>query len=334
MVEANPHTLTELEANSTTTEVSRVPEIEIVVPAHNCEAWLDDLIESILLQDADNWRIVARDDASTDDTAARLAVWQQRLGERMMILPTGPNLGMIGNYDAVLAATTARWVMFADPDDVWKPKKMTSDVAAMRSAEAGAGAHTPIVVCSDAEVVDAQLHPIAASYWRWSRMKPSLCGVFHRLLVDSPVLSSTMMVNRALLKMSLPMTGAAACPDWWHALVACALGRIVCLPQATISYRRHPNNDSVVPTTASLVIGARRIGGAHNRVQRLVRQYSAQAGRFSERFESRLSSAQRRALDAARKLPSLGPLTRRWSVMRHRLWFGSSVKNAGLMLFL
>jgi hypothetical protein len=315
-------------------ETLNMPEIEIAVPAHNCAAWLNDLIESILQQDVDNWRIVARDDASTDDTAARLDTWQQRLGERMIILPAGPNLGMLGNYDAVLAATTARWVMFADPDDVWKPGKMTVDVAAMRSAEAVAGADIPIVVCSDAEVVDAQRHPIAASYWRWSRMKPSLCSVFHRLLVDSPVLTSTMMVNRALLKVSLPMSGAAACPDWWHALVACALGRIVCLPQATISYRRHPNNDSVVPTTASLATGATRISSAQSRVQRLVRQYSAQARGFSDRFEGRVPTADLHALEAAEKLPSLGPLGRRCSVVRHGLWFGSPVKNAGLMLFL
>ena len=76
-------------------------EIDIALPAHNCAAWLDDLMESILQQDVDYWHIVARDDASTDGTAARLAAWQSRLGERMTILPTGPNLGMIGNYDAV-----------------------------------------------------------------------------------------------------------------------------------------------------------------------------------------------------------------------------------------
>ncbi|MFY9906080.1 MAG: glycosyltransferase [Terriglobales bacterium] len=311
-----------------------MPEIEIAVPAHNCAAWLDDLMESILQQGADNWRIIARDDASTDDTAKRLAVWRQRLGERMVILPSGPNLGMIGNYDAVLAATTARWVMFADPDDVWKSGKMAVDAGAMRAAEAEAGAHIPIVVCSDAEVVDSQLHPIAASYWRWSRMKPSLCSVFHRLLVDSPVLTSTMMVNRALLEVSLPMSGAAACPDWWHALVACALGRIVCLPQATVAYRRHSNNDSVVPTSASLTTGAAQIRSVHKRVEQLVRQYSAQASGFSVRYEGRVSAADMHALEAAEKLPSLGALPRRWSVVRHGLWFGSVVKNIGLMVFL
>jgi hypothetical protein len=311
-----------------------MPEIDIAILAHNSAAWLDALVESIIQQGVDNWRIVARDDASTDDTAACLAAWQQRLGERMMILPAGPNLGMNGNCDAVLAATTARWVMFADPDDVWKPGKMAADIAAMRAAEAVAGDNIPIVVCSDAEVVDAQLQPIAASYWKWSGTDPNLCSVFHRLLVDSPVLGSTMMVNRALLKMSLPMSGAAACPDWWLALVACALGKIVCLRQTTVSYRRHPQNYTVVPMTAGLAGGVARLGSAHARVEWLVNQYSGQASGFLRRYGHLLPSADQRALEAAGKLPSSGPLARRWSVVRHGLWFGSRIKNAGLILLL
>ncbi|MGB6384127.1 MAG: glycosyltransferase [Terriglobales bacterium] len=309
-------------------------EIDIAIPAYNCAAWLDDLIESILQQGFDNWRIVARDDASTDDTASRLAAWQHRLGERMTILPTGPNLGMIGNYDAVLAATSARWVMFADPDDVWKPDKMTANVAAMRGAEAAAGRDIPIVVCSDAEVVDNQLHPVAASYWRWSRMNPRLSNIFHRLLVDCPVLTSTMMINRALLNASLPMAGVAACPDWWHALVACALGRIVCLPQTTICYRRHSQNDSVVPTTVSLASVVTRIGSAHSRVEQLMRQYSCQASGFLGRYQHLISPSDKRTLEAAGELPSLGLLGRRWNVVRHGLWFGSFIKNVGLMVLL
>src|ERR1700756_4814018 len=110
-------------------------EIEIAIPAHNCAPWLDALIESILQQDFDSWRIFARDDASTDDTAARLAHWQKRLGERMVILPPGPNLGAVGNCEAILGTTTAQWIMLGDADDVWLPGKMSVTLDAMRAAE-------------------------------------------------------------------------------------------------------------------------------------------------------------------------------------------------------
>jgi hypothetical protein len=53
------------------------------------------------------------------------------------------------------------------------------------------------------------------------------------LVVDSPTLSSTMMVNRALVELALPMKGAAY-QDWWSMLVAAAFGIVVMLDERTI----------------------------------------------------------------------------------------------------
>ena len=111
-------------------------EIDIAVPAWTTvvRPWIDSFFESVVVQDFHDWRIVARDDASTDDTAAHLAAWKLRLDGRMTILSDSAerNLGMVGNYNAVLAATSAPWVMFADPDDVWKPGKISLTRGAMK----------------------------------------------------------------------------------------------------------------------------------------------------------------------------------------------------------
>jgi len=65
-----------------------------------------------------------------------------------------------------------------------------------------------------------------------------------------------------------------------------------------------------------------------------VDQYAAQAGEFLRRFADRLPPADAAALNAAAILPSLGSPGRRRAIVRHKLWFASPVKNAGLMLFL
>lgn len=316
-----------------------VADIDIAVPAHNCGPWIDVFFESVLAQDHSEWRIVARDDASTDETAARLASWNSRLGASLVIVDSsrGRNLGMVGNYDAVLAATTAPWVMLADPDDVWLPGKISLTLRAMREAEATFGEKTPLIVCTDAEVVDSQLRPIAPSYWGWSRMNPDSASVFHRVVVESPVLTSTMIVNRALLDVALPLKGAA-CPDWWPALVASAFGRVICLPKRTILYRRHQANDSQAPLSSTLKEAIRRtladLGEPRRRVERLVRQLAPQASAFAARFGGRLAPADLAALEAASHLPDLGGLARRWTVMRHNLWFSSPWKSVGLMLLM
>ena len=297
-------------------------EIDIAVPAYNCAPWIDAFFESVLVQDYADWRIVSRDDASADCTAARLAFWKSRLGGRMTILDDSGtcNLGMVGNYNAVLKATSAPWVMFADPDDVWKPGKMSLTIRAMSDAQAASAVETPLLVCTDAEVVDSELRQIAPSFWRWSRMNPDLAQTLHRLAVESPVLTSTVMVNRALLDLAMPFTGAAACPDWWPALVAGAFGWIVCLRDATVLYRRHPSNDSLDPFGSAWTGATRRFLAnprePSRRVERLLRQFAPQAGAFAERFRKQLRPGDLAALEAAARLPCLGWLARRWTVVR------------------
>ena len=314
-------------------------EIEIALPAYNCAAWLDELIESILQQDVDNWRIVTRDDASTDGTAARLGSWKQHLGERMMMVEgSTPNLGPVGNYNAVLSATSSRWIMLADSDDVWRPGKLQLTLQAMQAAEAAHGPATPIAVFTDAEVVDEQLQPVADSYWRWSRANLAAAQVFHRLVVDSPAISSTMMVNRALLDLALPMPAAIWSQDWWAMMVAAAFGKVVKLDERTILYRRHSANDSLEPYAATTQGVVRRLlaapGSAREKLDLLIDRIARQAGAFAERFQGELSASDLAALKAASRLPYAGGIQRRWSVVRHGLWFGSLPKNLGMMLLL
>jgi len=70
------------------------------------------------------------------------------------------------------------------------------------------------------------------------------------------------------------------------------------------------------------------------KVHRLIRQVAPQTGAFAECFRHELSASDLVGLKAASGLASAGGLQRRWSVVRHGLWFGSLPKNVGLMLLL
>lgn len=315
-------------------------QVDIAVPAYNCEPWLDGFMASVVAQAFRDWRVVARDDGSSDDTSRRLARWQELLGGRMTILPDSGkrNLGLIVSYSAVLEATSAPWVMSADPDDIWLPGKISRSLEAIRQAEAALGSGTPIAICTDAAVVDSDRQPIAPSFWRWSRMNPALMRQLNRVAMESVALGSTMMMNRALLEQALPIESGAAYQDWWLALVAVAFGRLVALPEATILYRRHAINATADPYGSSLVGAVRRTlqapGAPRRRLAELVAQAARQAGSFLARYGERLKQPDAAALEALAALPLLGCLERRRAVMRHRLWFGSPVKNVGLLALL
>jgi hypothetical protein len=83
---------------------------------------------------------------------------------------------------------------------------------------------------------------------------------------------------------------------------------------------------------------ARRIltapNSARKKIDRLVGQFAPQAGAFAERFGHKLSAPDLSALNAAARFPHVGGMQRRWSILRHRLWFGSKLKNVGMMLLL
>jgi len=310
------------------------------MPAYNCAAWLDDFMRSLLDQDFTDWRLIARDDRSSDDTNRRLLDWQTRLGKRMTVLPDSGerNLGLIGNYNAVLSATTARWVMSADPDDVWLPGKITRTLATLREAENSRGAGTPLAICTDARVVDGDSRPVAPSYWRWSRVDPSLMGQPHRVAMESVALGSTMLVNRALLDLALPIESGAAYQDWWLALVAAAFGHIGTLDAPTILYRRHGGNETGGPYSASLAACIRRTlgspGAPRRRLEKVLLPASAQAGAFVTRYGGRLKGREFAAIERLAELPVLGPFKRRLAVLRYGLWFSSPLKNAAMLVLL
>ncbi len=310
--------------------------IDVAVPTYNCARWLDAFMESMLAQDFQGWRIITRDDGSQDNTIELVAAWKERLGERMSVIPnlSKVNMGAVRSYDVLLAATTSPKVMMGDPDDIWLPNKISLTVKAMEEAESMKGVDIPIIISTDAKMVDDNLKEIAGSFWLWSKYNPKYVTSFPRMLVEHPGLCATMMVNRSALDMALPFSGAL-CQDWWLILVGCAFGYVKLLPEKTILYRRHDANDSQIPLSVNFSKSVLQgIPFLHYRTNLILSQASKQAEVFLERFGDGLSSRNVAALEAVSKLQKLAPLSRRIAVVRNHLWFSSYIKNIGMMVFL
>ena len=312
-------------------------EIQILLGTYNYGQYLDAFMESLVAQDFAGWSLLVRDDASSDGTPALLEEWRRRLGGRMIILPDSgrSNLGVAGNYSRLLAASTAPYVMFADPDDVWHRDKIRTTFAAMQRCETALGAGIPCLVHTDLAIVDESLGPIAPSLWRRQGLVPDRGHCLSRMIVENTVWACTAMLNRPLATLAAPVPLESHNQDWWVALVAAAFGKIASLPQQTIKWRRHGKNDTdttrlgaVVAQTLSAPTAMRR------RLADLLDQGRPRARAFLERYRDRLTPEQIAAIDAFLLLPSLGPLARRMAVLRHRLLFTSRLRNAGMLFLL
>ena len=94
--------------------------LAIVVVTFNRSAYLDALLASIEAMSTGPWRVVVVDNASTDDTAAVLDRWRQRLGDDLIdVLAQAENTGGAGGFSAGTARALdlgAEWLWLMDDD--------------------------------------------------------------------------------------------------------------------------------------------------------------------------------------------------------------------------
>lgn len=214
-------------------------EIWIVLAAYNAGALIVSQIESIIAQTYPRWRLLIRDDGSTDDTREHITQWAERDARIDFLSDHQGRLGTVANFSLLLETALQRgasWVALADQDDVWISTKLAQQVA--RLDDVSLSLDHPVLVHSDLEVVGPNLEPYAPSLLQ-------LQGLRHEedalpvLLIQNFVTGCTCLANRALLEQALPIPGEAVMHDWWLALYAAATGTLGFEPQATVRYRQH-----------------------------------------------------------------------------------------------
>ena len=98
---------------------------EVVMATCNGASYLDEQMASIMEQSLPPVRLLVADDGSTDDTLERLVQWQRRSSIPIELLPASQRerLGSCRNFERLLQASRAPYVMLADQDDIWDHNK-------------------------------------------------------------------------------------------------------------------------------------------------------------------------------------------------------------------
>src|SRR5262249_54654542 len=119
--------------------------IDILLATYNGAAYLEEQLASIEAQAHPNWRLIARDDGSSDRTADILAAFRTRHpGKVTIVRDADGNLGLVQNFSRLMEASTAPYAAFCDQDDVWLPEKLSLCLARMRDLEAEHGRDKPL----------------------------------------------------------------------------------------------------------------------------------------------------------------------------------------------
>ena len=215
--------------------------VDILMATYNGEEFIKEQIESILLQDHQNFKLIIRDDGSSDGTLSVIKQYIEKFPSRIELLPSKKNVGVILSFSILMNESKSDYILFSDQDDYWNKDKISQSLSMMKTLECKYP-NTPLLIHTDLTVVDKNLKLKAPSFWHYSHLYPHKMKSLNHFLVQSAVTGCTMMINRPLLTLASPIPKLCVMHDSWLALVAITFGQVVTIPKTTLLYRQHKTN--------------------------------------------------------------------------------------------
>lgn len=209
-----------------------MPPIHVLLATYNGAAHLPEQLESLAGQEGVDWRLLWRDDGSTDGTVAILEEFAGRHpGHVERIAGPEGRLGAGGSFLSLLAAAPPGGLYaFMDQDDVWLRDKLSR-----AAGQLGEGA---VLVCTRLRLVTPELKPIGLS------PAPERPPGFPTLLAHNIAAGCTMVMNEPARVLALgARLPEGSFHDWWCALLVTGCGgRLVFDFEPRILYRQHATN--------------------------------------------------------------------------------------------
>ena len=230
-----------------------MPEIDILMAVKNGERFIAEQIDSILAQTFQDFRLIIRDNGSSDSTPAIIADYVQKYPDKIQAVHDDVDCtrSFTRNFMQLLTYAEADYVMFTDADDYWLPYKIQVSLWHIKDAERR-NPGKPIYIFSGLNVVDEDLqsmdvvlevNPQKAEYQKVTN-----------LLLSNIVSGCTSILNKALYsKCKGYIERMPFAHDSFLGALAAACGVVEHIPAAMILYRQHKHNAS----------GYMGVGGGH-----------------------------------------------------------------------
>ena len=220
--------------------------IIIIMGTFNGEKYLIPQLQSIQEQTVQDWTLLIRDDGSSDQTLAIISDYCNSDHRILLVQDHNKRLGAAKNFAALMhegLRQHADYLFFSDQDDFWLPDKLKNQLGCIKDMENRYGSETPLLVHSDLKVVDRNLKIIHESFMKYQGIRHINHNPLQCLIIRNFVTGCSTLINRSLLKSSLPLPDAAIIHDWWIALIAASCGRIEFMKNPSLLYRQHGNNE-------------------------------------------------------------------------------------------
>lgn len=215
-----------------------LPKVSVFLPTYNQRHFIDETIESILLQDYSNLEIVVGDDGSTDGTQERLLEYQVSYPSLFKLILSESNLGITANSNKILSECTGDYIALLGGDDIWLPGKIHKQVEWFIRNQDAAICHTKTESFDSLTGTTISITPESAN----PRNTPAGLGAF--LEAPPSYVGSSFMIPRWAIPDSGFDERLRLVSDWLFTLDLLTKGRMGYIDEVLTRYRRHSCNVS------------------------------------------------------------------------------------------
>ena len=259
-------------------------EVEVLMAAYNGEKFIAEQIDSIIAQTFKDFRILIRDDGSTDGTLKIIERYEKKYPEFIKIIHDNEICrNPTNNFFQIMKHASADYVMFSDQDDYWQPYKIQIMLNSIKEAEQK-NPGKPVLIFSEWEDTDENLNKLNKIF-TWVKERKQYEN-FTSLITNNCAAGCNMIINREVYKKIGSYEPCIKFHDYWLALFACSCGVIQYLQMALILHRNHNDNFTAVkePHTLRdiLIMPVKKFKSSKKTFNSLKEEYSLFKERYSQ----------------------------------------------------
>ena len=238
--------------NAFTGDDSGAVTTSVLVNTCNHGPYIEECIDSLLVQKVLPDEIIVYDDCSSDDTVARLRGYGSRI--RLIEGRQKQRAARIGQACAVHTAfrhSTGRLIFLLDGDDRFKRDKIERYLSVYRANL------DAVLIQAPMDKIDQFGRKIGNNAEPRKHVVEHLKEIYRRQDVDLFYPTSALAFSRTYLDCVLPLDFSDEMDLWLDtrlSIVAPYFGRVITLPQACTEWRRHVASDSIRNRTRDLQI--------------------------------------------------------------------------------
>lgn len=203
--------------------------VSVAMAVYNGGKFIEEQLDSIIVQLSDKDEIVISYDESKDDTFQIITKYES--SDSRIKVVKNENPGVVGNFTTAIKHCTGEFIFLSDQDDIWLENKLDRVLEEFRHKKT-------LAVIHDYKLVDETLIEIHPSGFELRGGSGSVLKNLFRL----SYIGCCMAFRRSIVEVILPIATKKRSHDWWIGTISGMLGKLAIIRKPYILHRMHENN--------------------------------------------------------------------------------------------